>query len=154
MLGRARVALLALSLSATGLVGLVVSEGYTDKAVIPVPGDVPTVGFGSTKGVKLGDTTTPVKALERAAREIRVFEGAVKGCVTVPLHQHEYDAAVELAYNIGADAFCKSTVVRRWNAGDYPGGCEAFLMWNKAGGRVVQGLVERRERERRRCLGL
>ena len=144
----------ALALSAAGLVGLVAHEGYTDKAVIPIPGDVPTIGFGSTKGVKMGDSTTPVKALERAVREVRTFEGAIKDCVKVPLHQHEYDAAVLLAYNIGGDAFCRSTVVKRWNAGDYAGGCEAFLMWNKAGGRVVQGLVNRRESERRLCLGL
>lgn len=149
-----RVVVGALALSAAGLVGLVGFEGYTDKAVIPVPGDVPTLGFGSTKDVKLGDRTTPPAALARAYREVRWFEGDVKGCVKVPLHQHEYDAAVLLAYNIGGDAFCKSTVVKRWNAGDYAGGCEAFLMWNKAGGRVVRGLVNRREAERRLCLGL
>ena len=143
-----------LCLSAAGLVGLVVAENYTDKAVIPIPGDVPTLGFGSTEGVKMGNRTTPPKALERAYRELGKYEGAVKGCVTVPLSQNEYDAAVQISYNIGVAAFCKSTVVRRWNSGDYAGGCDAFLMWNKAGGRVVQGLVNRRERERRLCLGL
>lgn len=146
--------LAVVALSAAGLVGLVVSENYTSKAVIPIPGDVPTLGFGTTEGVKMGDTTTPPKALERALRDVGKFEGAVKGCVTVPLAQREYDAAVQLAYNIGAQAFCRSTVVKRWNAGDYAGGCEAFLMWVKAAGRVVQGLVNRRERERRLCLGL
>lgn len=149
-----RLLVTVISLSAAGLVGIVTHEGYTDKAVIPIPGDVPTVGFGSTKDVRLGDTTNPVRALERAAREIRVFEGAIKGCVKVPLAQHEYDAAVQLAYNIGSGAFCGSTVVKRWNAGDYAGGCEAFLMWVKAGGRVVQGLVNRRQAERRLCLGI
>lgn len=151
---RARVGIAALALSAAGLVGLVGYEGYTDRAVIPIPGDVPTIGFGSTEGVKLGDTTTPPKALQRTLRELGKYEGAVRGCVTVPLSQNEYDSAVQLTYNIGEHAFCKSTIVKRWNAGDYAGGCDAFLMWNKAGGRVVQGLVNRRERERRLCLGI
>ena len=55
----------ALTLSAAALVGIVLHEGYTDRAVIPVKGDVPTIGFGTTTGVKLGDTTTPPKALAR-----------------------------------------------------------------------------------------
>ncbi len=71
-------------------------EGYTDRAVIPVKGDVPTIGFGTTTGVKLGDTTTPPKALARALTDVQQFEGALKQCVTVPLAQHEYDALVEL----------------------------------------------------------
>ena len=51
----------ALTLSAAALVGIVLHEGYTDRAVIPVKGDVPTIGFGTTSGVKIGDTTTPPK---------------------------------------------------------------------------------------------
>lgn len=151
---RQRIVVGFLSLSFAGGVALVVSEGYSDKAIVPVKGDVPTIGFGSTKGVKMGDTTTPPAALARAEREIRVYEGALKGCVKVPLYQHEYDAGVQLAYNIGGEAFCRSTVVRRWNAGDYAGGCEAFLMWNKFQGRELPGLTARRQRERNLCLGL
>lgn len=148
-----RITIAALALSAAGFVGIVAHEGYTEKAVIPVRGDVPTVGFGTTEGVKLGDKTTPPVALERALRDVSKDEGAVKRCVKVPLFQREYDAAIQLSYNIGTTAFCNSTVVKRWNAGDYPGGCEAFLMWNKVKGRVVQGLVNRREQERKLCLG-
>jgi lysozyme len=148
-----RNAIAALCLSAAGLVGLVVHEGYTDQAVIPVPGDVPTIGFGTTDGVKMGDRTTPPAALARAYREIGVYEGAAKNCVKVPLSQGEYDASIQLAYNIGAGAFCRSTVVKRFNAMDYEGACDAFLMWNKVGGREVRGLTKRRERERELCLG-
>lgn len=144
----------ALSLSAAGLVGIALHEGYTDKAVIPIPGDVPTLGFGSTEGVKLGDKTTPAVALERALRDVSKDEAIVKRCVKVPLSQNEYDAAIQLAYNIGPTAFCRSTVVKRWNAGDYAGGCDAFLMWVKAGGKVLHGLVNRRQEERRLCLGV
>lgn len=156
---RQRVVIGALSLSAAGFAYLALDEGYTDRAVIPVPGDVPTIGIGSTRRddgtpVRMGDRITPPQAIRRAVADIARDENKIRECVTVPLHQYEYDAAVRLAYNIGASAFCKSTVVRRWNAGDYAGGCDAFLLWNKAGGRVVQGLVNRREDERRQCLGL
>jgi lysozyme len=103
--------------------------------------------------VKLGDTITPPKAVTRALQDVAKYEGAVKQCVTVPLHQHEYDAALQISYNIGPTAFCNSTIVKRFNAGDYAGACDAFLMWNKAGGKVIRGLVVRREAERKLCLG-
>jgi len=150
----ARIVVGALALSAAGLVALVGYEGYSERAIIPVPGDVPTIGFGTTEGVKPGDTTTPQKALRRALMDVSKYEGALKRCVTAPLTQYEYDAAVNLAYNIGAAAFCKSTVVRRWNAGDYEGGCEAFLMWDKFKGQQLPGLTARRQAERQTCLGL
>lgn len=150
---RVRIAVAALSLSAAGFVGIALHESYTDKAVIPVPGDVPTIGFGTTDGVKLGDRTTPPKALERALQDASKYEGALKRCVSVALHQHEYDALVSLAYNIGAEAFCKSTLVRKLNAADYAGACAEISRWNKQGGKVLQGLVNRRAKERAQCEG-
>lgn len=152
--GRARVGIAALALSAAGLVGIVAHESYTDRAVIPIPGDVPTIGFGSTEGVKLGDRTTPPAALERALREVGKFEGAIHGCVAVPLYQHEYDAYTSLTYNIGAGAFCSSTLVKKLNQGDYAGACAEISRWNRAGGRTVQGLTNRRAAERMLCEGL
>ncbi|QZP06785.1 lysozyme [Caenibius sp. WL] len=62
-------------------------------------------------------------------------------------------AAVSLAYNVGVRRYCGSTGASRFNAGAYDSGCEALTWWNKAGGRVVKGLVARRERERRVCIG-
>jgi lysozyme len=149
---RTRNALAGLSLSATALVSLVVSESYTGTAVIPVPGDVPTLGFGSTSGVKMGDTTTPPKALARALTDIQKFEGALKRCVKVPLSQNEYDAYLELSYNIGSSAFCNSTLVRKLNAGDYQGACEAIKSWDKFRGQPLRGLTLRREREYQKCI--
>lgn len=61
-------------------------------------------------------------------------------------------AAVSLAYNVGVGRYCGSTAARRFNAGAYVQGCEALTMWNRAGGRVVRGLVARREREKAVCL--
>lgn len=150
---RPRIILAALSLSAMGLVGIVAHEGYTDKAVIPVRGDVPTIGFGTTSGVKMGDRITPPVALRRALVDVNKFEGAVKQCVTVPLHQYEYDAYIDLAYNIGPRAFCGSTLVKKLNAGDYAGACAEISRWVRQGGRVLPGLVTRREAERAMCEG-
>lgn len=150
---RQRVAITALTLSASGLVGIALHEGYTDRAVIPIPGDVPTIGFGTTEGVKMGDTITPPKALVRALQDVNKFEGALKQCVHVPLHQYEYDVYVSMSYNVGTAAFCKSTLVAKLNAEDYAGACAELSRWIYSGGRVVQGLVNRRAEERAKCEG-
>ena len=150
---RQRVAIGALALSAAGLVGLTAYEGYTDHAIIPIHGDVPTIGFGTTEGVRIGDRITPPAALARALQDAQKFEGALKRCVKVPLHQYEYDAFLQLAYNIGPTAFCGSTLVRKLNAQDYAGACAEISRWNKAAGREVRGLTVRREKERAKCEG-
>ena len=151
-----------LSLSAAALVGILLHEGYTDRAVIPVKGDVPTIGFGATTGVKLGETTTPPKALARALADVQQFEGALKQCVTVPLAQHEYDALVGFSYNVGSHAFCQSTLVKKLNAEDYAGACSELLRWRffhgkdcalPASARLCGGLAKRREAEYRQCIG-
>lgn len=150
---KARILAVALSLSAAGFVGIVNHEGYSAGAYQPVPGDVPTIGFGTTGGVKIGDTITPPVALERALTDVDKFEVVLRGCVTVPLHQHEYDAFVSLAYNIGGHAFCSSTLVRKLNAGDYPGACEQIKRWVYFKGKTLRGLVRRRAAEYRQCIG-
>ena len=146
-----RRAVAALTLSAAGFLSLLQSEGYTSRAVIPIKGDVPTIGFGTTAGVKMGDTITPQAAVSRALSDVSKFEGALKRCVKVPLTQGEYDAYLSLSYNIGSGAFCGSTLVRKLNASDYAGACEQVLVWDKAGGRRVQGLTARRNREYAQC---
>lgn len=142
-----------LAVSASAFVAIVMHEGYSDTAIIPVPGDVPTIGFGTTGGVKPGDTITPPRAVVRALADMQKFEGAIKQCVTVPLAQYEYDAAVSLSYNIGGAAFCRSSVVRKWNAGDYAGGCEAILLYDKFKGKPLRGLTIRRQAEYKLCMG-
>lgn len=147
----------AISLSAVALVGIVTHEGYRDRAYVPVEGDKVTIGFGTTQGVsgpvRPGDTTDPVSALQRAMVDVQKFEGAIKRCVTVPLAQNEYDAYVQLSYNIGAGAFCGSTLVRKLNAGDYLGACQEILRWNKFKGRELRGLTNRRQAEYQLCIG-
>lgn len=151
MIDRSKIA--ALSLSAAALVGIALHEGYRETAYTPVPGDVPTIGFGTTEGVKHGDRITPPQALSRALTDIQKFEGAIKRCVTVPLHQYEYDAYTSLAYNIGSGAFCNSTLVKRLNAQDYSGACAEILRWDQFKGRPLAGLTKRRQQEHTQCLG-
>lgn len=67
-------------------------------------------------------------------------------------HDNQLAAAVSLSYNIGTAAYARSTVARRFSAGNWKGACDAFLMWTKAGGREIRGLVNRRRDERRLCL--
>lgn len=148
-----RIAVAVLSLSAVAFGGLVAYEGYSDQAIIPVPGDVPTLGFGTTEGVRMGDTITPPKAVQRALQDVAKYEGAIKKCVTVPLHQREYDAYTSLAYNIGPSAFCGSTLVRKLNAGDYVAACLEILRWDKFKGQSLRGLTLRRQQEYARCKG-
>lgn len=150
---KARIVIGALTLSASALVGIAVHEGYHGEAYIPVKGDVPTIGFGTTDGVKPGDRIEPVQALVRKLADVKRFEGALKQCVRVPLHQHEYDAFLSLAYNIGPGAFCGSTLVRRLNAGDYAGACAEILRWDRFRGEPLRGLTLRRQAENRQCLG-
>lgn len=149
----ARIGIATLSLSAVGLVAVVAYEGYSDRAIRPIPGDVPTVGFGTTEGVKMGDTITPPQALARALKDVGAFEGALRECVKVPLHQREYDAYISLSYNIGSRAFCKSTLVQHLNNYEYEKACAEISKWSLAQGRVVPGLVKRRAAERALCMG-
>jgi lysozyme len=148
-----RVSIATLALSASALVGIAVHEGYREAAYRPVPGDVPTIGFGTTAGVQMGDRIEPVQALVRKLADVQQFEGALKRCVRVPLHQHEYDAFLSLAYNIGSGAFCSSTLVRKLNAGDYAGACYGILAWDKQKGVVLKGLTNRRREEYEICVG-
>jgi lysozyme len=147
-----RIQVAALSASAVALVALVAHEGYKDKAYIPIPGDVPTIGFGTTEGVKPGDRIDPVKALERALADMQKFEGAIKQCVKVPLKQTEYEAYLSLSYNIGSRAFCNSTLVKKLNQFDYAGACKEILRWDRAGGKIIRGLTVRRQKEYEQCI--
>ena len=150
-MSRLKPALLALSASA--LVGIAVHEGYRGEAYEPVKGDVPTIGFGTTEGVEMGDRITPERALVRLLNDANKFQNAVRRCAPVPMHQYEFDAYVSLTYNIGEGAFCKSTLVKKLNAGDYEGACEQILRWDRFNGRPLPGLTKRRQQEYEQCLG-
>lgn len=148
-----RVASTILALSASALVGMAVHEGYRGEAYEPVKGDVPTIGFGTTEGVEMGDKITPERALVRLLQDANKFEKAVKRCAPVPLHQYEFDAYVSLTYNIGEGAFCRSTLAKKLVAQDYEGACKEILRWDRFNGKPLPGLTKRRKEEYQKCLG-
>ena len=112
-----------------------------------------TICDGDTKGVRAGMVETEAGCTARLERQLIAHAAPVLKCVPgLKGRDSQLVASVSLAYNIGTGGFCGSTVARRFNAGDWRGGCDAFLMWNKAGGREVRGLTLRRQRERALCL--
>ena len=112
-----------------------------------------TIGFGTIKypngvRVKKGDTCTLDQAKEYMRHDLIEFEHTVNSSVKVPLNQNQFDALVSLAYNIGSNAFKSSTLVKKLNAGDYHGAADQFNVWVNGGGKRMQGLVNRRDREK------
>ena len=121
-------------------------EAYLDSA------NIWTIGYGTIirNGVKVkkGDTCTIEQAKAYMASDLKSFEAAVNK-VKVPLNQNQYDALVSLTYNIGVNAFANSTLLKKLNAQDYKGAAAQFVVWNKVKGRILQGLVNRRAKERK-----
>lgn len=151
---KVRIAVAALSLSASAFVGLAVHEGYRDTAYVPVKGDVPTIGFGDTHGVKMGDKTDPIRALVKLGQHAENFQRDLRQCIgDVPMHQHEWDAIVSWAYNVGTPAACSSTLVRKLKTFDYQGACDELLRWDRFNGAPLPGLTKRRQAEHRQCMG-
>ena len=153
MINKQRSAIAALAVSAATLVSIAVNEGYQSNAYKDAVG-IPTIGFGETKNVKLGQTTDPIRALVQLQKSADEHAKGLISCVNVPLSQNEFDAYVSFSYNIGTGAFCKSTLVKKLNQKDYDGACKELLRWTRAGGKVLPGLVKRREMEYKQCLGL
>lgn len=136
-----------MKLSQQGLTLLKEFEGFRAKAYIPVPGDVPTIGYGFTHGVKMGDVMTPAEADARLIEELRPYEMAVWQACTNEPNQNQFDAMVLICYNIGTAGFKRSTVLKAHNRGDYQAAARAFGLWNKSGGKVYAGLTRRRAEE-------
>lgn len=113
-----------------------------------------TVCYGETRGVKPGMTFTKAECDVKLANALVEFETGMRVCLRQPdaLSDKVYVADLSLAYNIGVGAFCKSSIAAYQNAGRVRESCERFMLYNKAGGRVVKGLTERRKQERALCL--
>lgn len=119
------------------------------------PAGVWTIGYGHTgsvdgKAITSGMTITAAKATELLKADLSKFEAAVNSYVTAPITQNMFDALVSFTFNCGAGALKGSTLLKKLNAKDYDGAAAEFPKWNKAGGKVLNGLVRRREAER--CL--
>ena len=112
-----------------------------------------TIGFGTIKypngiRVKAGDSCTSQQAEDYLRNDLTSFENAVNRLVKAKLNQNQFDALVSFTYNLGETNLGKSTLLKKLNAGDYQGAADQFLVWNKAGGKVMNGLTRRREAER------
>lgn len=112
------------------------------------PADIWTIGYGHTGNVKEGDRITKAEAEALLDKDLQTFRNGVKRLVKVPLNENQFGALVSFAYNLGLGSLQNSTLLKMLNAGDYTGAADQFLRWNKSGGKVLTGLVRRREAER------
>ena len=115
------------------------------------PAGVPTIGWGETDGVRMGDTCTKDQADRWLLEDLQERSAAVRAACANPPGPNELGAFVSLAYNIGIDAFRKSTALRLHNAGDHAGASRAICLWDKAKVNgvltVLNGLTARRAKE-------
>lgn len=117
------------------IVGVVtVCNGYTGPDIVP------------------GKTYSKTECDSLLKRELTVHGMGVLKCTQVPLNQNQYDAYASFTYNVGVGAYCKSTLLKKLNAGNYTAACNELLRWDKAGGKAVRGLTRRRVAERELCL--
>lgn len=146
--------------TATAITGIAVYEGYQGTAYQDHVGTW-TIGFGSTttrqnQPVAPNQTITPTEAVRTLHWHANRTAKALITCLgDVPLTPGEWDAYVSWAYNVGVTRACRSTLVKklRQTPPDYEGACRELLQWTKAGGRVLPGLVARRQAEYQRCIG-
>jgi lysozyme len=111
------------------------------------PAGVWTIGYGHIKGVSEGMTITQEEAENMLRDEMAEYEGYVNNLVTVELNQNQFDAMVSWVYNLGGGNLGASTLLKVLNAGDFAGVPAQMLRWNKAGGKVLEGLTRRRQAE-------
>lgn len=128
-------------------------EGLRTTAYLDSVG-VPTIGYGHTKGVKLGMMITETKAEQLLRDDLEYFENKVMDMVNVNLLQNQFDALVSFTFNLGEGNLKKSTLLKKLNNTVYfrreelESIADEFLKWNKAGGKPLPGLTKRRIAER------
>jgi len=149
--GKIAVAGSATAVTLAAFVG--VWEGLRTEAYLDAV-QVPTICYGETLGVQLGDTASVAECDAMLVARLSQFESELNRCLTDEenIPDGAKVAFVSWAYNVGSGAACRSTLVRKANAGDLVGACNELPRWNRAGGRVLRGLVRRRAAEREICL--
>ncbi len=123
-------------------------EAYT------CPAGVLTIGYGHTgtidgKPIKLGMKISEKKAEKLLEKDLKQFEKGVSDYVKVPLTQGQFDALVSFSFNLGLGSLKSSTLLRLLNGGNYKEAAEQFGRWVKAGDKTLEGLVKRREAEKK-----
>jgi lysozyme len=151
------------AISGAGLIVLASNESFA-----PMPykdsGGVLTDGFGNTRNVVINRKVSVISGLTTLKQNVQHVENALNKCVTVPLYQYEFDAMIDLGFNIGAAGVCNSSVVRFANQKEYVKSCNAYLLFDKirVNGQLVscrdakyncRGIITRREKERAVCFG-
>lgn len=123
------------------------TEAYLDQAGIP------TICYGETLGVKMGDKKTVAECNALHRMRLGYFAWRVDLMVETEMTNQQHAAFTSLAYNIGLNAFSKSTLLKKANKGDMHGACDQILRWKFIGKEVSNGLLNRRKAERELCLG-
>lgn len=136
-----------MNISQTGINLIKSFEGCRLRAYKDVAG-IWTIGYGHTAGVKSGDTITQVQADNLLKNDLKTFENYVNMKVCSPITQNMFDALVSFTYNVGCSAFGKSTLCKEVNNKRYDIAAGEFDKWVHAGGKKVQGLVNRRNKEK------
>lgn len=128
-------------------------EGKVNKTYID-PVGILTSCYGHTgKELKLGQKFTDEQCLDQLAEDLKENDTQMMNLVRVPLNDNQHAAFLSFTYNVGIGNFKSSTLLRKLNSKDYVGACNELPKWKYAGGKVLSGLVTRREQERLMCLG-
>lgn len=159
MSARQRIAVALLSFSAAGFGAWIASEGFTSEPVIPTQGDVPTIGYGSTRyesgaPVTLADPPITRERGDQLARSLHEeeeqrFRASLDG---VELFQEEYDLYLDFTGQYGIGNWRKSAMRRHLLASEYVQACDALLLWRRAGGYDCATLVN--GKPNKRCWGV
>lgn len=139
----------ALAAAAVAVPVIVSWEGW-ERVAYADPVNVITACAGATAGITRR-TYTDAECEALLLRDVVDHAWRINSCLPENLPTETRAAFISAAYNIGTGAFCKSSMSKKALAGDLKGACESLSLWNKAGGRVLPGLVNRRADERRLC---
>ena len=141
-------AITALVISTIGAFEGIRTTAYKD------PVGIPTVCFGETKGVKLGQKYSLAECDAMLVASVKEHEAGMVKCLKNPsfIPDKTYGAFLSFTYNVGVGNFCSSTLAKKANSGDLTGACNELPKWNKAKGITLAGLTNRRQEERKLCL--
>lgn len=146
MIQRKHVAWLSICIACTAP-----AEGLRRVAYWDPYGKVATACFGETNNIKMGDKFTTDQCKAMLADRLDEYGAGVDRCTTVPLPPRRKAAMTDFAYNVGVRRYCES-IAPLLNSGQTQAGCDKLLLFTKAGGVTLPGLVKRRQNERELCL--
>lgn len=113
---------------------------------------LPTVCYGETEGVHMGDVYSPAECKKMLQDKLPRYWEEISKCIHVLISNNEKVAYTDFAYNVGSEGFCGSSLLKKLNEGDHKGACQGLMGWDHADGRQVSGLTRRRSAERAICL--